>query len=314
VRAVGFSEFGGPEVVALVELSEPQPGPGEVRVRVAAATVNPTDVLLRSGARPGVLTGAPPHVAGLELAGVVDEVGRGAHWQVGDRVVAMTTSVPAGRGAHAELVVTDARSVALAPREVTLAEATTLPMNGMTARLALDRLDLAPGSTLLVTGAAGAVGGFATQLAAADGLTVIAVARGSDEQLVRDFGAQHFVARDEDLASAVRALAPAGVDAAIDAAVIGAALLPTIREGGRLVALRPFEGESGGAVEVVQIQVRDYLTEQEKLQQLSALVDQGALRLRVARRFAPEEGAAAHRAVESSLRGGGVVIEFDKER
>src|SRR5438093_8463736 len=198
MRAVTFSRFGEPEVIEVSELPEPKPGPGEVRIRVAAATVNPTDISFRTGrqqttaqlAEMGVL---PPYIPGMELAGVVDAVGEGTDWHTGDRVMAIVNPRRPGGGAQAELVVVPAASIARVPERTSLEAAATLPMNGLTVRLALDRLALKPGQTLGVTGAAGAVGGYAVELGVSDGLRVIAVARSQDEALVRQLGAKTFV-------------------------------------------------------------------------------------------------------------------------
>jgi len=164
MKAVTFSQLGGPEVLQVSALPAPQPGPGEVRIRVAAATVNPTDISFRSGRQFSVAQLAemgvrPPFIPGMELAGTVDAVGEGTSWHVGDRVMAIVNPRRPGGGAQAELVVVPATSVARAPAKVTMEQAATLPMNGLTVRLALDRLALKPGQTLGVTGAAGAVGG-----------------------------------------------------------------------------------------------------------------------------------------------------------
>jgi len=112
----------------------------------------------------------------MELAGVVDAVGEGATFRQGERVMAIVNPRRPGGGAQAELVVVPAASVARVPEGTSLEAATTLPMNGLTVRLALDRLALRPGQTLGVTGAAGAVGGYSVEVGVADGLRVIAVA------------------------------------------------------------------------------------------------------------------------------------------
>ena len=167
MRAVGFTEFGDPSVLHIVTVPKPSPGSGQVLVKVAAATVNPTDLGFRAGGRtlpPGV---EPPYIAGMDLAGVIDEVGLdvtgpdGTRWQVGDRVMAaVSPSVPGG-GAQAEYVAVDEDALARVPDGWSLEEAATLPMNGLTVRNALDLLALPPGSTLAVTGSAGIVGQFA---------------------------------------------------------------------------------------------------------------------------------------------------------
>ncbi|MGH3301835.1 MAG: alcohol dehydrogenase catalytic domain-containing protein, partial [Streptosporangiaceae bacterium] len=183
-----MTEFGGPDVLHIVELPDPEAGPGEMRMRVRAAAVNPTDTGLRGGARASQLKDIPPpYVPGMDAAGELDQIGPGVSTdlRVGDRVMAIV--VPHGsHGAYAELVVVPAESVTRVPAGATDAEAATLPMNGLTTRQALDVLDLAPGQTLVVTGAAGAVGGYAVQLGKAEGLRIVADASTRDEQLVRN--------------------------------------------------------------------------------------------------------------------------------
>jgi NADPH:quinone reductase-like Zn-dependent oxidoreductase len=310
MRAVGIRSFGGPEVLEVVELPDPKPGEGEVRVRVANATVNPADIAIRAGAFRQAMQGRePPFVPGMELAGVVDEVGAGADWSVGDRVMAIV--MPAGgRGAQAELVVTAQDSVARSPEGSSLAEAATLPMNGLTVRRALDLLELEPGQTFAVTGAAGAVGGYGVQLGALEGLRVIAVAGRADENLVRGLGAHEFVPRGDDAAQHIREVVPEGVDGLLDAAVIGPPILPAVRDGGRLAAVRPFGGESERGIQIDLVGVGAYAHNQEALDQLGRLVEQGKLTLRVAETFSPGRAAEAHRRLQEGGVRGRLVIEF----
>lgn len=311
MRAVGLNRFGGPEVLEVVDLPDPVPGDGEIRVRVAAATVNPTDLGFRAGNRAELLGGVdPPYVPGMELAGTVDQAGPDSGWQAGDEVLAITTPVPAGRGAQSELVVVSGRSAVRIPRGSTLEQAATLPMNGLTVRRALDLLRLRPGDTLCVTGAAGAVGGYAVQLAAAEGVRVVAVAGPADERLVTGFGAAHFVPRGEQAAAAVREHVPEGVDGVVDAALLGQRILPALREGGRLAVVRPFQGEPDRDVAIELVRVTDYRYEQEKLAALAGAVEQGKLTLRVAETFAPERAAEAHRKLEAGGVRGRLVISF----
>ena len=191
MQAVGLFTHGGPEVLQIVELPQVHTGPGQVRIRVHAATVNPTDVATRNGTRAEQQKAdPPPYVPGMEAAGIVDEVGSGVpdRLKLGDTVMAIV--VPKGsHGAYREQIVLDARSVVRAPAGKTHPEAATLPMNGLTARLSLDLLNLSPGQVIAVTGAAGAYGGYVIQLAKAEGLTVIADASEKDERLVESLGA-----------------------------------------------------------------------------------------------------------------------------
>ena len=315
MRAVTFSRFGGPEVLEVSELPEPLPGPGEVRIRVAAATVNPTDISFRVGRQQttaqltqmGVL---PPYIPGMELAGVVDAVGDGTDWHPGDRVMAIVNPRRPGGGAQAEVVVVPAASVARVPEGTSLEAAATLPMNGLTVRLALDRLALQPGQTLGVTGAAGAVGGYAVELGVSDGLRVIAVAGPQDEVLVKRLGAETVVPRGDAAVRGLHDAAPGGVDGLIDAAVLDAAVLPAIRDGGKLATVRGFAGSSERGITIEVVRVISYLHNHEALDRLGHLVAKGRLTLRVAETFPPERAADAQRKMDAGGTRGRLVIVF----
>jgi NADPH2:quinone reductase len=140
-------------------------GPGEVRIRVHAAAVNPTDILARDGSRAEQQKVDPlSYVPGMDVAGIVDEVGSDVQTgvRIGDAVMGMALP-KRSHGAYREQIVLGARSVARAPAGTSHVEACTLPMNGLTARQSLDLLNLAPGQVLAVTGAAGAYGGYVIQ-------------------------------------------------------------------------------------------------------------------------------------------------------
>jgi NADPH:quinone reductase len=311
MRAVGITRFGGPEVLEIVELPVPAPGPGQVRIRVAAATVNPADTVLRAGRHGPPADGVPgPWVPGMELAGVIDAVGAGASWQAGDRVMAIVSPRAPGGGAQAELVVVPGDSVARVPAGVSLTAAATLPMNGLTARLALDLLGLRPGQTLSVTGAAGAVGGYIIQLAVHAGLSVIADAAPADAELVRSLGAGVVVPRGPELAAAIRSVVPAGVEALADAAVIGQPVLAAVRDGGQVAAVRPFRGQAERSITVTLVLVGEYLHAGDKLAELAGLVAGGVLTLRVAATFPAADAAQAHRLLEAGGVRGRLVLTF----
>jgi NADPH:quinone reductase len=311
MRAVGLRSFGDPDVLHLVDVPMPEPGDGEVRLKVAAATVNPSDAAFRAGAfGPPPHGDGPPYVAGWELAGVVDAVGSGAGVQAGDRVFAIVFPYATGRGAQAEYVVVSADSVALVPAGVSLAEAATLPMNGLTARLALDKLGLQPGQTLAVTGAAGAVGGYVMQLASAEGLRVIGDASPADTDLVKSLGADVVVERGPDVAAAIRGEVPDGVDAVVDAALIGPPVLAAIRDGGQLIAVRPFAGESERSITITPVFVLDYVHEAAKLAELARLAKDGTLTLRVAKEIPAADAGLAHQQLEAGGTRGRLVLTF----
>ncbi|MFI7131135.1 NADP-dependent oxidoreductase [Nonomuraea sp. NPDC050153] len=310
MRAVVIHAFGGPEVLEIADVPVPAVRERQIRVRVEAATVNPVDLATRSGAlaEAGLLPARDVIGIGWDVAGTVDEVGPGVTGVApGERVIGLSDRLDVPLGAQAEYVVLDADAVTRAPAGHSPAEAATLPLNGLTAAQALDRLDLAAGRTLLVTGAAGAVGGFAVQLAAARGLRVVAVAGAEDEPLVRGLGAEWFVPRAARLGEAVRALVPGGVDGALDAAVNGAAALDAVRSGGGFAAL-----VAGGAPAPLRgTRVFDHWIRADgaRLADLVALVETGSLTLRVAETLPLDRVAAAHgRLAEGGLRGRLVLV------
>jgi len=313
VKAVGVVEFGGPEALEVVDLPDPEVKEGQVRIRVHAAAVSPTDTFVRNGARAEAQreAGPPPYVPGMDAAGVLEEIGPGVDTdlRVGDHVMAIV--VPKGsRGAYAEQVVVPAESVARVPAGASDFEAATLPMNGLTARLALDVLDLPPGSALAVTGAAGAFGGYVVQLAKADGLSVVADASEKDEALVASLGADIVLRRGEGFPAAVRSRYPGGVDGAADGALLNEALAPAVKDGGTVVTVRGYRGEGERGVRFVPILVRDYARARDKLDRLRQLVEEGKVTLRVADVLPKERAAEAHRRLEAGGVRGRLVIAF----
>ena len=312
MRAVGLFAHGGPEALQVIELPEVHAGPGQVRIRVHAATVNPTDVGVRNGVRAEQQKAdPPPYVPGMEAAGIVDEVGSGVsdRLKLGDAVIAIV--VPKGsHGAYREQIALDARSVVRAPAGKTHPEAATLPMNGLTARLSLDLLNLSRGQVIAVTGAAGAYGGYVIQLAKAEGLTVIADASENDEKLVASLGADIVVRRGDDVASRFRSHFPQGVDGLADGAVLNERVIPAVRDGGAFTSVRGFLGVPQRDIHFTATMVRTYAEAFEKLDRLRRQVEDGEITLRVAEVYPPERAADAHRRLEAGGTRGRLVIQF----
>ncbi|MEU9961490.1 NADP-dependent oxidoreductase [Streptomyces sp. NPDC050982] len=300
MRAAVVTEFGGPEAVELVETDVPEPAAGQVRIKVAAAALNPVDAEVRAGAFGAGGGGAGERLGfGWDVAGTVDAVGaRAARWTVGDEVVALHEGLFKSLGTHADYVVVDAGAVAGAPASVDAVHAAALPLNALTAAQALDLLDVGPGQSLLVTGAAGAVGGYATQLAARRGISVTALARESDEELVRSLGASRFTAG---------AVGAGSVAAVLDAAVLGGGALEWVRDGGVYVGVIP--GASPAAVRGVRVGTVEVVGDGVRLAELVGLVDAGALTARVAEVVPLAEVAKAHaRLEEGGVRGRVVLV------
>jgi NADPH2:quinone reductase len=302
VRVVEVTEFGGPEVLRSANRPDPEPGPGEVLVAVRATTVNPTDLSTRDGSRRRRMPDLdPPFVLGWDLAGELPETG--------ERVVGMIPFVHIGGrvGAYAELLAVDPAWLAPLPDGVPFEDAATLPLNGLTARQALDLLALAAGDKLLVTGASGGVGGFAVQLAVADGLRVTAVAGRDDEAWVASLGAGKVLPRDADITG----IGP--VDGVLDAVPLGPVVsTAALREGGTAVFTRPPDpAQPGRDIRFETILVRP---DHAMLTDLAERLAAGRLRTRVAHVIPLEEAARGHRlAGQGGLRGK-VVLRVNSER
>ena len=308
MRAVGFSAPGGPEVVSVIDRPVREPGPGEVRIAVAAAAVNPTDIGLRRAGADGV---PPPWTPGMDAAGTIESVGEGVErLRVGEQVMAAVSPRRPEGGAQAELLVVPAASVVAIPDGASLPAAATLPMNGLTALLGLDLLSLAPGQVLALTGAAGLLGSYVIALAKERGLRVIADAKPADEELVRGFGADVVVPRGERYVEAVRAEVPDGVDGLYDTALLHEAVFGAIRDGGTMVVVRgwkPDETERG--IVVKQVFVGTVLERTDWLEELRGLASDGRLALRVAAEYPPEQAAEAEQLMDAGgLRGRAVIV------
>ncbi|GAA1915953.1 quinone oxidoreductase family protein [Streptantibioticus ferralitis] len=313
MRAIGLTEFGGPEVLRVIELPDPAPGAGEVRVRVRAASVNPTDTMLRAGAARSWFNGRPgPYVPGMDAAGVVDAIGPDTDTSLrpGDPVVAIVDAYGPHGGAYAELIVAPVESVVPIPSGADFAAASTLLMNALTARVALDLLAVPAGGIVAVTGAAGAFGGYAVQLARSDGLRVLADASAADAKLVMSLGADEVVPRGDDVADRVRALAPDGVDAVLDGAALHELILPAIRDGGGLAVVRRWAGPVDRGVQLHPVLVTEAVTDHARLLRLRDQASTGELTLRVADVLPAAQAAQAHRRLAEGGVRGRLVLDF----
>jgi NADPH:quinone reductase-like Zn-dependent oxidoreductase len=296
MKGIQFSRFGGPEVLELVELDDPHPGEGQVRIAVRAAGVNPIDWKVRSGA----MGGEVPRQTGVEVAGVVDELGDGVtDVAVGDRVFGSVA------GGAAELALSG--FYAPIPASLDFVEAAALPVAAETAVRTLDLLGVAEGQTLLINGASGSVGVAATQLARERGARVIGTASPGNHEYVRSFGAEP-TAYGEGLVERVRALAPDGVDRALDAAGGGAlpALVELTGAPDRVLTIADFPGAeqagvrfSGGmGAERAWTALRD----------AGALIEAGRFSVPVAQTFPLAQIAEAHRISETGHPRGKLVL------
>jgi NADPH:quinone reductase-like Zn-dependent oxidoreductase len=294
MKAVRFSQFGGPEVLEIVNLPDPHPGPGQIRIAVRAAGVNPSDWKKREGLMDEQL----PQTMGHEAAGVVDELGEGvADVAVGDRVFGFS----AEEAAQAELAVLS--YYAPIPRSLDFAGAAALPAAIETATRALDQLGVGSGTALLINGASGSVGSSAVQLAVVRGARVIGTASPANHEYLRSLGAEP-VAYGDGLVERVRALAPDGVDVALD--VAGSDVLPELIDladgADHVVTVADFGGAQAHRVRFSSGDADGRAV--HALHEIGELIESGRFSLPVAQTFALAEVSEAHRASEQGhLRG-----------
>jgi NADPH:quinone reductase len=308
VRAVGITAPGGLAVLSMIDRPVREPGPGEVRIAVKAAAVNPTDIGLRTAGASGL---PAPWTPGMDAAGTVESVGEGVErLHVGEEVMAAVSPRRPEGGAQVELLVVPEASVVAIPDGVTLEQAATLPMNGLTAKLGLELLGLESGQTLAVTGGAGLLGSYVIALANELGVRVIADAKPEDEALVRSFGADLVVPRGERFVAAVHEAVPDGVDGLYDTALLHERVFGAIRDRGVMVVVRGWKPEqTERGIEVRQVFVSSVLDRTDWLEELRALASEGRLQLRVAGEYPPEQAAQAQRIMEAGgLRGRALIV------
>jgi NADPH:quinone reductase-like Zn-dependent oxidoreductase len=310
MKAVRFHEFGGPDVLRYEDADQPVPGAGQVRVRVAGTSFNGVDANIRGGNMQGPIPVRLPHTPGIDVAGTVDALGEGVGTlAVGDRVIGFLPMVEAG--AAAEYVIAPAEILTAAPTTVPLADAAALPAVGLTAWQALfEHAELTAGQRVLINGAGGAVGGYAVQLAKADGLRVVADASEQDEALVKELGADVVLRRGAEYPDRVRAEIPEGVDGVVDAASLAGLTARAVRDGGRVVTLRGFDGPGERDIVFEPIVVFRYARERASLDRLRQQVEEGLVTLRVAKTLPAEQAAEAHRLLAAGGVRGRLILTF----
>lgn len=301
MKAAALSSFGGPEVLALMEVEEPQAGPGEVRVRVRAAGVQHFDIGIRQGWAPPSVDLSLPVIPGNEFAGVIDQAGdRVTGFPVGTEVLGYSTL-----GGYAEYVVAPADHIVVKPKNMPWEVAGGFSGNGQGAHLALREMNVGPGDTVLIHGAAGALGTFSVLLAKAWGATtVIGTASEGNHEYLRSLGAIP-VAYGDGLVERIRAVAPSGADAALDAAGPEAlrASVTLVKDKNRIRTM-----VSDEAADELGIPALGPARSAARLVELVELYDQGRLNIHIRKAYPLEQAADAHRLVESGHGRGKVVL------
>lgn len=311
MRSILITAPGEPDVLTVGERDVPDLRAGYLRLRVSGAAVNPVDAFLRSGGIDAEFVGPLPWTPGMDAAGVVESVNSDSAYRVGERVMAVVVPGPSRPGAQSELVLVPETSVMRVPFGMNLIQAASLPMNGLTALLALDEITARGAGTVAVTGATGMLGLLVVELAHHLGLHVVAAGRRDERQILMDAGANEFVERGPHIAQAIRALHPLGVDAAVDASLQGPETVRAIRDGGLLVAVRSCSHSYERDIEVVSVMVAKYARDKTRLERLRVLIGSGVLTPRVSGIFAPEEIVEVHRRMEVGGVRGRLMISFE---
>ena len=297
----------------MVDVPDPLTGPRQVRVAVHGAGINPVDAGNRAdGAWAGIDV---PHILGYDFAGFVDQIGVDVESVgLGDRVMGMAP-FPRGAGGYAELLAIDADLIAPVPATSSLIEAAAVPLAAGTAHDVLQRIRLPSESLILVHGASGGVGTFFVQLAAAQGLQVIAVGSRRSHELLQELGAAHCIDyRDVDVASAALESAGGPVDAIVDL-VGGRTLedsLAAVREHGQLASIAYPDPLDLDRLADFNLTLHGVLITDsgDRMRVLADLLREGTIRPIIAEVFPLERVAEAHRLLESGHAGGKIVLDL----
>lgn len=295
--------YGGPDALRYREIDAPAPGPGQVRVRVAYAAVNPVEWKIRSGAFADMLPQTFPLILGNEMSGVIDHADPDSGFRVGDRVTGFTRA-----GSDAQYVLTTPDRIAKVPDGLTLRRAATIPQGVETARRSLGMLTINAGDTVVVNGAAGSVGSAAVQMLRDMHAIVIGTARTDNHDYLTTLGAVP-VQYGPGLIDRLKALAPQGVDAAVDCGAGGfVEQILQIVPVGCVVTVSDF-----AAIELgVQLANGDPLALfADSFQSVLPLAADGRFATEVAAQFPLTELAAAHNLSQTGHLRGKILIQVD---
>lgn len=305
MKAISAKSYGGPEVLEYSDLPDPKVAPDSVLVRVRTAGVNPVDWKILAGYLDPIMNAHFPLIPGWDVAGVVEAVGADAsEFQVGDEVIGYVRKDDVQHGTFAELVSAPVRTLARKPAALSWQQAAGLPLAGLTAHQSIERVGTKAGETALVHAAAGGVGSLAVQILVARGTRVIGTAGEHNHDFLRSLGAEP-VTYGEGLADRVRALAPVGVDVALDFVGGGAVDVSQelLKDRGRVVSIADGEVKAKGGH---MVWVRP---DSDDLAALGALADAGKLTVPVDAVFPLSEVAEAFRRSMAGRTRGKIVLE-----
>ncbi len=321
--AMIINETGGPEVMRFGAIATPEPGPGEVRIRVAYAGVNPADWKNREGYLAAFRPYTFPYIVGFDAAGVVEKLGPGVtDFAVGERVFTPTNHGQGGLGSYAEFAIAATDRVARIPPGLDFAQAAALPVAALTAwQGVIERGGIRSGQRALIHGGAGGVGSFAVQFARVAGAHVAATCGSANVEYLRGLGVERVIDyRSEDIAAAVADWAPGGLDYLMDAVGVSTLAngLDLVRPGGTLVSVPTLtdDGDIPAALAAAAAKGVNHvfstmsdIGSRAALEQIAALVVAGEVRLPPLREYALREAPEAHRVIQSGHGRGKIVLK-----
>lgn len=302
MKAAQISEYGGPEVINVAEVEQPQPGEGQVLVEVHAASLNPFDSMVRAGYVQAMIPSLPITLGG-DISGVVTAVGEGVSGlRVGDEVYGSAAAVAGASGALAEYAVTASGQLGKKPQSVDFDQAAASVLVGVSALQAIDEhINLQAGQKLLVLGGAGGIGSIAIQIAKARGAFVATTVKAADVDYATSLGADQVINYESDDLSQLSN----DFDAVFDTTKGDAleAALATLKEGGVAVSMLGSVDEAAAAAKKVMVISQGTQVNTERLGKLAALIDEGVVKARIAKSFALEDVQAAFEAREGGAAG-----------
>ncbi|MFI7091187.1 NADP-dependent oxidoreductase [Streptomyces lydicus] len=306
MKAISAKRYGDPDVLEYGDQPDPKVGPDSVLIRVKAAGVNPVDWKVLAGYLDPMVDAHFPLIPGWDVAGVIEALGADVpEYEVGDEVIGYVRKDEIQHGTYAELVAAPVRTLARKPAALDWQQAAGLPLAGLTAYQASRRVGAAAGETALVHAAAGGVGSLAVQILVAQGVRVIGTASERNHDFLRSLGAEP-VTYGEGLADRVRALAPEGVDVALDFVGGGVVDLSQelLKDRGRVASIADGEvTQKGGHLVWVR-------PDSAGLTALGALADAGKLTVHVDAVFPLSEAAEALRRSQEGRTRGKIVLEM----
>ena len=313
MRAFALDDFGQPG--SIHDLPDPEPGEREVRVRVAAASLNPFDNSVVQGYLKGRMEHHFPLVPCGDFAGTIDALGAGVDgFSVGDSVFGVTGKMVLGEGTLAELATASTGTIAKRPAAVTEVEAAALPLAGVSALMSIEAAAPRPNDVVVIVGASGGIGSYAVQLAAASGARVIGVTRKAKTEYVKSLGAHEVIDRTSgDVVEALKAKFPDGVAAIIDTGSDAAGLArlsETVRKGGTVTSMKGAAAVEDLARRAIKgVNVVTHVT-RERLDHLARLAADGKLRAPHIETFSLEKAGEAFQLIVQDTHVGKLVVEI----